>query len=186
MALRSSLLSYGSWACLGAGWWGRLGETGPTAQPRLRKARLSVRRRTQAPTSGREERRAAKTFVSSAARSLTAWKSGPSGRDAWSQKSTAKTESGEEKRRPPALWRSFSTAVIFVKLPMAAADWIQPKDSTITEGRSLTPAPGAPRAKGRPSAFSCLSTCMSPWTLWPQALSPGFCHASPPHPFTLF
>ena len=95
-----------------------------------------------------------------------------------------KAESGEEKRRPPALWRSFSTAVIFVKLPMAASDWIQPKDSVITEGRSLTHAPGVPRGKERPSAFSCLSTRMFPWTPWPQALSPGFCHASPPHPFT--
>ena len=90
MALRSSLLSYGSWACLGAGLGRRLGGTELTAQPRLRKARLSVRRKTQALTSGGEERRTAKTFVSSAARSLTAWKSGPSGRDAWSQKSTAK------------------------------------------------------------------------------------------------
>ena len=166
MALRSSLLSYGSWACLGAGVGGKTWRHRTYSSAQTQEGQTFCDTEDAGPRL--RGRREASCKGICFLRSLTAWKPGPSGRDAWSQKSTAKAESREKKRQPPALWRSFSTAVIFVKLPMAASDWTQPKDSAITEGRSLTPAPGAPGGKERPSAFSCLSTRMFPWTLGPK------------------
>ena len=168
MALRSSLLSYGSWACLGVGVGGKAWRHKTNSSAQTQEVHTFCDTEDAGPRlQGRRE--ASCKGICFLCRQITpsmeAW---PFLRDAWSQKLTAKAESREEKRQPPALLRLFSTAVIFVKLPIAASDWTQPKDSAITEGRSLTPAPGAPRGKERPSAFSCLSTRMFPWTLWPK------------------